>query len=155
MKTIIYDRDGLKIKEQIPSSLHWIENIAKDDLIECLLNGETSAYSDYRPDANVLKSLIGNIDNLEQFVSNEVVDCVKIHFVDKNFVSRFNIKLNIHCNNLSDFIRKGHFSISDLITAKLISIDELMAIIKLPIDPYRNFAKGEPIFDYPINNDLY
>lgn len=30
-----------------------------------------------------------------------------------------------------------------------------MAIIKLPIDPYRNFAKGEPIFDYPINNDLY
>lgn len=163
MKRIIYNRDGLKIEDQIPPSLHGIKNVTKDDLIECLVTGETSSCSDYRPDANTLKSLIHDIDNLEQFVSYEKIrysdevakDSIRIHFLKKGYISIYNIKPNNSFINFSDCIRTGNFFISDLITAKIISIDELVKTVEFPIDPYRDFIKGEPTFDYPIHSDLY
>jgi hypothetical protein len=115
----------------------------------------------YWYDSNKLKSLIYDFDNYKQFVSfkkkefSHVFEYIKIHFVNNDFVSNYNIELYSECVNISDCIRSGKFFISDLITAKMVSIDELMVKVSFPINPSTDFKKGEPIFDYPINNYLY
>lgn len=163
MKEIIFDREGLKINEQLPPSLSWIKKIEKDDLIKCLLNVETLNHMKYWSGSNKLKSLIHDFDNYEQFVSlkkvgyspSYKVEISKFHFVNDDYVSNYNIEIYNECVNISDCIRNGKFFISDLITAKMGTIDELMAKVNFPIHPFTDFKEGEPIFDYPINNNLY